>query len=631
MTRVRKPAILILAILSIVPARLHALDGDTTQTVVQDIVITILKSLADRKIDPVRTGESPAWTPEQIGPVSRQMVPDLVAQLKSDDWNIRGRAATALGLIGPDAKDAVTALREQLKHKSGAVRSAAAGAIWSITGESGEMCPILTDLLRGKTKAYHISAAVALGAVGPPARVAVPKLIEALERDEFPSVRATAAASLAKIGVADQAVLGALERAQKDKDPTVREAAGKVLQVLRSGATAQSGEPTVEQCVAALQDQDPQVRAAAAFKLSRFGEAAAKAVPGLIVVLSDKEATVRAEAAWTPARIGPAARAALPTLAKTLRDANLRVRGLSASAIGAQLDASKEYVPALREALAVEQTSAKAGMAAAIWKITGDSSEALPALTGLLSSDDVVKRQNGALGLARVGPPAKEAEPILVKALGDVDPAVRAAASLALAAIGGAKPEVLKAVEKEQIKAAIDLGQRLRSGKTVSREFSTPGTYSAAETQPSVTAPQAGKQDAFSGAVTYEAGETARRYGIKSGSVGDISLTIAPSPGGESQVSGKLSVKLAEKPYYADSEISHAYDCSFSGKGSKSDDGKWHFTATGRYSEKVKGAVNRDAEGSVVVELDLLPDNSVQGVIRGMGAWSPYSFKASAK
>jgi len=396
MARVRKSAVVFLILLSIAPGRLHASDPSTTGAVIQDIVLTILRSLANGKIDPVRTGEAPAWTPEEVGAVSKEMVSDLIVKLKSDDWRARGRAATALGLIGPEAKDSIPALREQLGHKSGAIRSAAAGAIWSITGESSEMCPMLTGLLRGRVQAYHISAAIALGAVGPPARVAVPKLIEALDRDKFPSVRATAAVSLAKIGVADEAVVRALGRAQRDGDPSVREAAGKVLQILRSGSS-----PTA--------------------------------------------------------------------------------------------------------------------------------------------------------------------------------PAPRQTAS--------APPETTAATRAMSL----------------------------------------------AGAVTCEAGETAQRYGIKAGTVGDISLSITSSSGDQAQVSGKLNVKLAEKPYYADSPILHAYDCTFSGQGSKSDDGKWHFTAIGRYSEKVEGAVKWDAEGSAVVEFDLLPDNSVQGVIRGMGAWSPYRFRASAK
>ena len=638
MIRAGSVIILVAVLLVSLPACLVASDtADADAALIKEILSDLVKSLFGRG-DKEQTGEVASWTPDGIGPVSEEMIPGLIAELKHKDYKVRGRAATALGLLGFQAKDAVPALREALKDKSGAVRASAAGAIWMITGESEEMCPILVKLLRGKTKAYHIYAAMALGAVGLPARIAIPELTKALATDKFPGVRVASAVALAKIGVTDDTVLQALERARSDEDKSVREAAEKVLGTLRSRPpkSPESRQPTVAECIARLADKDPKSRASAASYLARFGAGAADAVPALTRLLSDSDVSVRSAAAGTLGRVGPAAKPALPALAAVLKDESPAVRGRAATAIGALGAEARQYVPALREALDADTKSSRAGMAAAIWRITGESGEMLPVLAGLLADEDVIKRLNGAIGFARVGPAAKEAEPVLLKALTDEDAAVRAAAAFALASIGGAKPEVLAALEDDARKASVDLGERIRLGKTVSREFSgeaAPGektTSSAATGGPSPPAPQAPKETSLSGTITYEPSSTALRYGVESGPVGSISLAITTKDADQAHVEGKLDIRITEKPYYADSEVVHVISAAFSGEGSKSSDGKWKFTATARYTEKVEGAASYSNEGEAVVQFEVLPDNTAEGSVEGVGCWSPCRFKASA-
>ena len=228
------PFLIAIVVVLVVSVRTFAAEPDAAQqAVIREIVRELVGSLF-RTPDDEKLGKVASWSPDEIGPVSKESTPNLLEGLKARDFKVRGRSATALGLIGPDAAEAVPALQTALRDKSGAVKASAAGAIWSITGESETACPTLVRLLLGKVKAYHVYAANALGAVGPPAKIAVPQLVKSLQTDKYPGVRAAVALALLKIGSADDNVLAALERARSDNDETVREVSGKVLDALRS-------------------------------------------------------------------------------------------------------------------------------------------------------------------------------------------------------------------------------------------------------------------------------------------------------------------------------------------------------------------------------------------------------------
>ena len=390
---------------------------------------------------------------------------------------------------------------------------------------------------------------------------------------------------------------------------------------------------SLEKCMSALRDKDPAVRASAANALARYGPAAAPAVPDLVKLLSDTSPNVRVSVPLTLAKIGPAARDALPALALALRDEDRAVRGRSATAIGAQGDAAKSYVPALRAALEKETYSSKAGMAAAIWRITGESGEMLPILRSLLTDDDVMVRATAALALARVGPTAKEAEPYLAKAIADEDAAVRAASAFALSSIGGAKPEVLATVENECLKAFADLGERLASGKTHSREWSSlqsPGSTKA-EGVTAAQTPEKEKPVAFSGKVYYEASDDDQAYGVKGGEVGEIAFVVATNSSGPADVKGKIIFTIEEKPYYAGSPIAHKFSAEFSGTVSASADGTRQCAARAPCVENVTGAVAYESRCELLIQIQMSPDKAYTGTVGGMLGWADCRFAASAK
>lgn len=93
---------------------------------------------------------------------------------------------------------------------------------------------------------------------------------------------------------------------------TVREAVTEAL--------ARIGPPAVPSLIAALEDEDTEVRLQAAHGLARMGPKAELAVPALILTLEDSDAEVRQASARALGQIGQAAEVAIPALVKALKD-----------------------------------------------------------------------------------------------------------------------------------------------------------------------------------------------------------------------------------------------------------------------------------------------------------------------
>lgn len=92
----------------------------------------------------------------------------------------------------------------------------------------------------------------------------------------------------------------------------------------------------VSEAVQALQDEDWEVRAAAATELETIGAGAAKAIPALVHVLeSDRTEEVRRSAAEALGSIGPAAQEAIPALAQALGAESVYMRWAATKALKA--------------------------------------------------------------------------------------------------------------------------------------------------------------------------------------------------------------------------------------------------------------------------------------------------------
>ncbi|MCI0661818.1 MAG: HEAT repeat domain-containing protein, partial [Acidobacteria bacterium] len=154
------------------------------------------------------------------GSYSNQLVEKVGQLLKSEDSNVRGRAAYSLGTIGGER--AVAALLEALKDEYRDVRRHAAYSLGTFGGERAVAA--LLEALKDPESFVRGSAAYSLGTIG--GERAVAALLEAL-KSEYRDVRGRAAAALEQVKV--ELLVRGLQSAMSNKNSFVRRKAAEVV------------------------------------------------------------------------------------------------------------------------------------------------------------------------------------------------------------------------------------------------------------------------------------------------------------------------------------------------------------------------------------------------------------------
>ncbi|MHC4399851.1 MAG: HEAT repeat domain-containing protein [Planctomycetota bacterium] len=284
--------------------------------------------------------------------------------------------------------------------------------------------------------------------------LAVPVLIEAL-------------------GTVDTAWRSDVVRSLGDLGPDAAAAADHLLALITderlayhaSVALAEIGPPVVPKIVSALGNEDPAVRAGAAFVLNHLGRRAKAAVPAMIRPLKDDDPIVRRAIAGALGKAGRTADAfkVANALIGVLQDEDFVVRAGAAESLGLLGPAAQAAVPQLSLLLMTdEETWPQSASAEALGRI---GPAATTQLIIALGHPEAEVRCLAAKALVRIGPDAKLANAALIRCLEDDDPAVRVRAAFALWTIDGqldrAMPVLIDGLKGEAGWAAADLIARL--------------------------------------------------------------------------------------------------------------------------------------------------------------------------
>lgn len=299
---------------------------------------------------------------EQIGHVSRKVVPALVKAMREDkEEKVRARAARATGqVISKAFKEARDLKKEELPRydnarddlvavlrtdKSDAVKEAAAIAIGDVGSDFRGAVSALGLALKEKNKATVTAAATALRRMGRDAREAEPDLVAVVgDKDAELTARVESVVALGQFRADVSAALPTLRAALTDpkieepvnKTDSNQERARKLTLRLRAlrfrkaivetlgkwgkesadasatlAAVVLEKEPATEvsdkeskKLVADLQQEAVNLRLAALTSISQIGEAAKGAIPALIKAVNDEDRLVRCLAMQVIVKMG---------------------------------------------------------------------------------------------------------------------------------------------------------------------------------------------------------------------------------------------------------------------------------------------------------------------------------------
>ena len=357
---------------------------------------------------------------EALDQLAPQILPRLVADLNSDNFQLRSTAAVSLGILRSTA--AVAPLLKALTDSEPQMRSQAAMAL----GRIGAAASIdgLVAALQDTELAVRYHAARALGSLGFSA--AIPGLMTLLE-DEIAEVRGEAAASLGKLLVQQEAPR--LSKLLDDEHPLVRTDAARALSRI-------AVPETLPALVAALQDPQWAVRTMAAHALGVL--ARPEATPALIAALEDDDENVRLITCNSLGRIGDV-RAETPLMLA------FETAGRQAHQLSNSLEIQEQAVWALGEigtqaAFDFLATVLKGGelqlrSRAAIVLAESGSAATIPTLfEALLDPDPDIR---GDATYALIDMCSRQTRPLFLAALQNNDPRMRRVAAQALSAVGG--------------------------------------------------------------------------------------------------------------------------------------------------------------------------------------------------
>lgn len=358
--------------------------------------------LADLRSRDVAVRRNAAQKLGEIGPYAVSAVSGLLAALRDPDEWLRYYSADALGSIG--SRQALAGLTAALRDKKVNVRARAALAIYHIGDEKTlheVAIPVLIETLRRQPgfDSYHLIPV--LGEMGPSAQRAVPALIEALKSAAGYQIGPVAQALGNIGGRADQAVPALLEALPR-ADESAR------WMIIRSlTAIGDSSTPVVHALEQMLSDPASSVRWSAAETLVQWGRLSGasnvrkRIVPELLHDLKSADLEKRRRAANELRRWGTLAEAAVGPLTGTLSDPDRWVRSYSATALGSIGPASAPAVSSLTTLLRDKEVRREAVVA--LGRIGAKASPAVPSILPLLQSDDSWTPYCAAEALQRIG------------------------------------------------------------------------------------------------------------------------------------------------------------------------------------------------------------------------------------
>ena len=351
-------------------------------------------------------------------------IPVLLEALKHPSPQVRAAAAKALGGMGREAKSAAEPLFALASDTEAPVRAAALRALVALGASSEKLKPLLDTALRDAAPEVRRAAAAGLAGSGGANGLGIASLVDLLD-DENLATRRSAIEGLGGKGAAAASALPAVIERLSDPDlqipaitalgkigPAASPAVPRLIELAKSGAvtsrvaalsaiTGISREASAALPVVydSLKDGDIDVRAAAIPALVAVESDESKTIATLVRAVSDENGRVRRPAAAALSKFGERARAATPGLITMLeRDNERGVALLSLKVIGVR------SVPDLLRALSLKEPQVRVFACDQLAALGPEAKDAIPRLKELAGGQPPAVQDAARAALAKIEP-----------------------------------------------------------------------------------------------------------------------------------------------------------------------------------------------------------------------------------
>ncbi|MFG0288867.1 MAG: HEAT repeat domain-containing protein [Rhodopirellula sp. JB044] len=398
----------------------------------------------------------------RLGARSADAVPALLAAMQDPDTAVRHHAAIALGRIGAKEEKIVEALIAAVGDTDSGVRIAAVNSIRQLVDDPEVIVPMTvqvmekahplfasrmveTIVMRGEKALPFLNAALsnekaaywaclAIEELGPVAAPTTPALIQLIGNTSDTDTKVQALLAIAKIGPAAKDAQGEVLKALESSDPSIVTAAAFASGAVGFDAatpklerTVSSDEPllalvsrwalaklhpenpeltqsAVDQLVAALGNDDPSIRLAAAKGLQSLKVDPEILGPRLIAMLNDSDPVVAHNLVDALASLGePVAKKAGENLSKEEH------QDLAVAVLKELGPKAKSAIPDVVEALAAAEGEFRRDLQTVCGQVGPDAAAATRELARSLKSDEESTRISALFALGSIGPQANAA------------------------------------------------------------------------------------------------------------------------------------------------------------------------------------------------------------------------------
>jgi HEAT repeat protein len=331
--------------------------------------------------------------------------------LKDTDAGVRRTALSAFRFQPGRSKEVVPALVALLKSKDDMIMHQVLNGLAQAGREDAAAVAALIEHYR-KLKAPSYARASVLGALGQcgaNAKDAIPLCVEAL-KDEDDNLVQTAVRVLMQLDPANKMLVSALVDVHgRERDPYRRMGRPYPNERIEKplGATA-----TAELCAILANDKKADRRAGAAIVLGTMVQDPKAAENALKNAMKDAEPRVRFHAADAYWLVTNDSRTPMPVLLASLRDKDVRLRRVAAGVVAEMGKDASPALPQLVGALKDQDESAAGWLIQAISQMGKDAAPAIPALVDIVrDGGDSWMRASAARALMPFGRDAKDAVP----------------------------------------------------------------------------------------------------------------------------------------------------------------------------------------------------------------------------